>query len=64
MNWFKLPKWSDYDDNRDITQLEQSRRQHETNSHLHENEDDALLSLRSEDTAMNKQDDRINERRN
>ena len=64
MSWFNLPKWSDDDDNRDVTQLEIARQQHATNASLPNNEDDALVILRAEDSAMNKQDRRVDERKN
>lgn len=64
MNWLKLPKWSDNNEKPDITQLEVARQQHQTNASLPNNEEDALLILRAEDGAMNKQDDRVHEQRN
>lgn len=64
MSWFNIPKWSDDNDNRDITQLETARQQHQTNSHLPENEEDALVILRAEDATMNKQDDIVDSRKN
>jgi hypothetical protein len=64
MSWFNLPKWSDDDDNRDITQLDATRQQHQTNASLPNNEDDALVILRAENAAMNKQDDIVDSRKN